>query len=103
MNESLDRTFVVFEAAGSTGAILLAALAAVLLVVLGLRSVTNLPRSRSAVLMALRTALALLVVLLALRPLLRSERLSVRSAPVAVVLDASASMGVADQPGIRTP
>ena len=99
MNESLNRTFVVFEGAGDTATLLLAVAAALVLVVLGVRAVTNQPRRRAAVLIGLRALLAVLVVLLALRPLLRSERLSVRSAPVAVVVDASASMGVRDQPG----
>jgi uncharacterized membrane protein len=99
VNEALDRTLVVFEAGRDWPAWALAGLAAVLLIVLGVRSVQNLSRARSATLIVLRILLALLVVLLALRPLLRTERLSVSSAPVAVVVDSSGSMGVRDQVG----
>jgi uncharacterized membrane protein len=98
MTESLDRTLVVFEGALSWPTAVLAVLAALVLIGLGVRSVTNQPPRRAAILIGLRTALAVAVVLLALRPLLRSERLSVSSAPVAVVVDVSGSMGVRDQP-----
>ncbi len=99
MNESLDRSFIVFEGAADWPGLLLAVAAAMVLIVLGAASVTNLSRGRSATLISLRCLLAVLVVLLALRPLLRTERLSVSSAPVAVVIDSSGSMGVRDQPG----
>ncbi|MEM7244488.1 MAG: glutamine amidotransferase [Acidobacteriota bacterium] len=96
MNEVLERTSLIFEV-GATRAWLYGVPGVILLSVLGILSVPSLSRRRQAVLRVLRVLLAITLVLLALRPALRKERLSVSAAPLAVLVDASGSMGVKDQ------
>lgn len=101
MTELTQRTVLALEVAEAWN-LAVAAVAVLALVLVGLRSVTRVSRARAVVLGALRTALAAAVVMLALRPVLRTESLAVRTTPVAVVVDASASMAVRDQPGGQT-
>ena len=97
MSTLTERTFLAFEAGSGVLLFAMAGAAFALLSVLGFLAVRNLPAGRAAVVISLRIVLAAVAVLLALRPVVRSERLSVRTTPVAVIVDSSASMGVQDQ------
>jgi len=99
MNVLADRTSLVFQAGGPL-AYVLAGLAVVLVAVIGARSVQNLSGRRTAVLVALRIALAVLVVLLALRPVMPVE-LTPRTGWSSAEVSASLSAAAARHPILR--
>jgi uncharacterized membrane protein len=100
MSSVVQRLAFELQGAHGTWGLVLAALALVVLVALGVRSVLGAERRRVVQLSVLRGAQALLVVLLALQPALRRESVAVSAAPVAVIVDTSASMSVREtEPG----
>jgi hypothetical protein len=94
VNELTQRTSLLLQAGHDPWLLGGAVLAALALLALGVRAAAGVAAPRGAVLVGLRAALAVSVVLLALRPALRRESVAVSAAPVAIVVDASASMGV---------
>ena len=104
MSSLVERISLGFGAGSGAGVLVAALLLAAALVALGLRTIRagNLPPRRAIVLAALRIALAIAVVLVVLRLELRQESVAVSSAPIAILVDTSASMGVRDQPGGAT-